>query len=49
MMKFSKNREVDSRYLNVPFKCKVIKKNGHVGIVYKDKFYPIDDTYGWVF
>ena len=35
--------------VGIPFKCRVIKKNGNIGIVYKDKFYPINDPYGWVF
>ena len=35
--------------VGIPFKCKVIKKNGHTGIIYKDKFYSMEDTYGLVF
>lgn len=35
--------------IGMPIKCKIVKKGKRIGIMYKDKFRPIDDSYGWVF
>lgn len=42
-------RNNDTCSIGMPIKCRIVKKNKHIGIIYKDKFYPIDDSSGWVF
>lgn len=35
--------------IGMPIKCPIVKRNRRTGIIYKDKFYPIDGSSGWVF
>lgn len=34
--------------IGMPIKCPIVKRKRRTGIVYKDKFYPIDGSSGWV-
>lgn len=35
--------------IGMPIRCKIIKKKGHIGILYKDRFYAIDGRSGFVY
>lgn len=41
-------RNEDRATVGMTFTCPIVKKNGHYGIIYKDKFYPYDTNGGWV-
>ena len=34
--------------IGMPIRCPIVRRKGHTGIIYKDKFYPIDGHSGWV-
>lgn len=41
-------RNADRCSIGMPIRCPIVRRKGHTGIIYKDKFYPIDGHSGWV-
>lgn len=41
-------RNTERCSIGMPIKCRVTKQKNHIGLVYKDKFYPFDGSSGWV-